>query len=778
MLPETVRRQGPLLLALLLVGAILGGLLVGYEPVGGDPDRMYRPLKSELARALGENRLPFWSERFGLGVPLVAESHVAAFYPPNLLLYRVLDVATAYRLAMWLHYLALVATTYFYARCLGIGPWGAAMSGVAFTLCGFQAIHSSHEPFYCVLPYLPLALGIAERFLATGSLIWLSALPLVLGLQWTLGHFQIQTWTGGLVIVTALWRAVFEQRSWRRAFAVILAVVWGMAFAAVQLGPSWQFARLVGQTERPVNERLFYSLPPTHWFELALPRLVRELRLGSEDPYWYGQQTTGYEAVLYAGTIPLIFALIGGLARPVNRATLPCRLLVPISFAIATMPRWWPQGYLYLLSVPGLGYFRVPARYAMLTSLGLAVLAGEGFDRSISTVRFRLGLAMALLFGVCATASAVFWTLRLDVHLRSTFGGVADGFLWAALAWSIAVAVVVAWRSERLGHWAPLMAAAIELGILYYAGTTQWGWSIAIPAQSPALSDLASQPSVGLVGGELEDLPVRAGLRTGYPYLGFSLPKPGDRLKLLQETMVQSDSAAIVEASGAEVLKRWLRRFRVTHLVGHHRSWLELGTELGRYRDPALDLIVYHTPVQPATRLWSIVELDQAFPEARVALRSRTIADRRTLNFRLSQSDDLDIAWFLAEDRVPNRPDARSARVVDWDGSTATVEHDGPCDLILARSFDPGWLARIDNGPDQAMLPVDGGFQAVRLDGSGTRRVALRYRTPQLGLWVSITIIAALLDLVLWAKANFRSDGSSRVASGKRRVAREGRSSS
>ena len=100
---------------------------------------------------------------------------------------------------MWLHYLALVATTYFYARCLGILPWGARVAALAFTFCGFQAIHSSHEPFYCLMPYLPLALGLAERFMASGRPAWLALLPLALGLQWTLGHFQIQTWTGGLV---------------------------------------------------------------------------------------------------------------------------------------------------------------------------------------------------------------------------------------------------------------------------------------------------------------------------------------------------------------------------------------------------------------------------------------------------------------------------------------------------------------------------------------------------------------------------------------------------
>ena len=250
MLPEKTRREIPLVLALLLVGTILGGLLVGYEPVGGDPDRMYRPLKSELAHALEHGRLPFWSDKFGLGLPLVAESHVAAFYPPNLVLYRVLDVPAAYRLSMWLHYLALAASTYFYARCLDILPWGAAMAAVAFTFCGFQAIHSSHEPFYCLMPYLPLALGLAERFMASGRPAWLVTLPLVLGLQWTLGHFQIQTWTGGLVVLTGLWRAIVDRRPWRRAVSLILAVGWGAALAAVQLGPSWQFAELVGQTRR------------------------------------------------------------------------------------------------------------------------------------------------------------------------------------------------------------------------------------------------------------------------------------------------------------------------------------------------------------------------------------------------------------------------------------------------------------------------------------------------------------------------------------------------
>ena len=121
---------------------------------------------------------------------------------------------------------------------------------------------------------------------------------------------------------------------------------------------------------------------------------------------------------------------------------------------------------------------------------------------------------------------------------------------------------MLAWRSGRLGLVGALGAAAVELGILYYAGTTQWGWSIAIPGQSPVLTELARQRPVGLVGGEIENLPVRAGLATAFPYIGFTHPEPNKVLVMVQERLFRSgphpapgsaDAAMLADGSGAAV---------------------------------------------------------------------------------------------------------------------------------------------------------------------------------------------------------------------------------
>ena len=63
------------------------------------------------------------------------------------------------------------------------------------------------------MPYLPLCLLLADRYATTGRLAWLAGLALAWGTQLTLGHFQIQMWTAGLVLLAGGWRALANDGS-------------------------------------------------------------------------------------------------------------------------------------------------------------------------------------------------------------------------------------------------------------------------------------------------------------------------------------------------------------------------------------------------------------------------------------------------------------------------------------------------------------------------------------------------------------------------------------
>lgn len=751
-------------IAVSLVGLALSPLLFGWEPIGGDPDRIYRPVKSELARAISEGRLPFWSDRFGLGVPLLAESHAAAFYPPNQVLYRFLDVNQAYRLAMWGHYLAIASAMFLYSRVLGLSSWGASLAALSFSLCGFQAIHSSHEWAYQTLVYLPIVMLLADRYASRGGLGWLAALALVWALQLTIGHFQLQFWTGGLALLSGAWRVTVDRRPWYRILGLMVALGWSLAIAAVQLGPSWELARFVGHDQRNPAELAFYSYPPAHWAEPAAPWLFREWSGDPESPYWLSQQTTGFESAFYNGTIPLILAIVGLFGGRRHRGLGFWWAVVVLSLVLATLPRWWPPGYAALLRVPGLNLFRCPARYTVLASFGLALMAGAGLDRAIGSRRSGLAMIAAVFFGLAGIGWAWTWFHRFP--LASSLNGarwlVPIG--WTLLSWVVAIGVVILWRAGRVGPWLLLLMTAVELTTLYYSATTQWGWSVPLPEASPILARLATegQGGAGLVVGTLDNLPIRADRATGSPYLGFPLLPPNDLLELAQARRGDPWSRAWASQYGP----RWLRRLGASHGVWAESPPSNKFQPILRVQDPALDQLAYRPVSAPRKRLWTLYRLDDPFPEARTATRVILVASRGALLETLSIADHRDEALLLAEDRfemdlAEGTNWANSAHLVDWDGRAGVVECDGPCVVVLRRAFYPGWTYQVEDESPRPVGRADGGFQAIPISKAGVSRFHVRYEPMHWSLYrgcSTLAMIAAIFVLGFDRAVRYRAD--------------------
>jgi hypothetical protein len=752
----------PALIPPLIVALLLLPVLAGFEPVGGDPDLMYRPIKTELARGLRAGQLPYWSDHFGIGTPLIAESHVAAFYPPNWVFYRFFRTATAYRLSLWVHFVALAAATYAYARVLGFSTSASALSALSFSLCGFQAVHTVHEPFYTLMPYVPLCLLLAHQYAATGRLAWLAALALAWGTQLTAGHFQIQMWTAGLVLVTGSWKVLAEHLPRSRWVGLAAALVWGACVAWVQLRLTWELT-WVARFDRPIQYLANYSFPISHWPAWALPELYLGRQTPKSDHYWSDLGTNPGEATAYVGVVPLILACVGLLAARRDRPLTPWRWLAPLAFTLAVLPRWWPEGFLLLAQVPGFGWFRAPARYTLLSSLALALLAGRGLDRSIAGSRFRAGLVLALGLGL----ASLLWSLSLarNPAFQSSQGAATLSLRFATcgLAWVLGLGTMITWRLGQMGAWGPLAVATAELCGLFFAGPVAWGWAVQLPAESPVLERLLAEPDVGLVAGRLENLPVWAGLTAASPTFGIPAPPPN--------YLLQTASTTPGEASPGEV--RWLRRLGVSHGIWTDDDQVR-GTEvIAELDDPALSRLLGSSTQTKHQSRWKLVRYPDPFPPAWVAVRSREAAGWGALYAALARDDLADEAWFLPGEgpsvAIDNRALAHVAAVRKWDGSTAIIDHDGTCYLIVRRTYYPGWFYRLDDGPEQPVVKVSGGLQGAALTGTGTSRVTFQYHPTGLrpALVLSAGSAAAALICLFAGMAGKRIRAGSRPTASK-----------
>ena len=152
--------------------------------------------------------------------------------------------------------------------------------------------------------------------------------------------------------------------------------------AWVQFHLTWELTGVAGFV-RPAHLLASFSFPPRTGLQFALPEVFLGPHDGTDDIYWGRHDTIAAEACAYGGIVVWILAFVGAAAttrlRESQTVSGDCSLVgrsgddaglvarrVSASDAI-TRPRLVPR----------------PARYTLLTSLGLALLAGRGLDRSI-----------------------------------------------------------------------------------------------------------------------------------------------------------------------------------------------------------------------------------------------------------------------------------------------------------------------------------------------------------------------------------------------------------
>jgi len=416
--------------------------------VGGDVYSYYFPQKTFYADALRRGELSLWNPLAGFGYPVLGESQTGALYPPNLVLYALFDVHTAYHVGHLLHYVLAFLATAALARRFGITTTASCLAGIVYVYGWFPA-RTCWEWAIVGGAWLPAALWAADR--AIEKRTWRSAflLSVVLAAQMLAGHYHIAFLTQMAVavwIVAGVWGRVERRDRETSAPAaainespsrsspsrtalvarLVFAVVCGFALASVQLIPSVELMRLSqraarGEHHNPQRGRVPWSAltemigwvrttpddggREAEWSAWCSPLLDRDAILQRRSQ---PVPTNQVEAHLYFGIVPLGLALIGaGVAvRRRDRAMLLWLAigLAALIYATGILVPWMDR-------LPGFGWFHGPGRYGLLTTLAAAMLAGTGFDALRGAAGPGIARLVALHLVVAVALAFAFLTL-------------------------------------------------------------------------------------------------------------------------------------------------------------------------------------------------------------------------------------------------------------------------------------------------------------------------------------------------------------------------------
>lgn len=458
------------LAALALIGferLIFSGLILGR----GDVYSYFYPYWAVRNAALLSGRLPLWSPDLFMGVPLLANSQLGTFYPPNWLI-TPLFVPTGVTFSLLLHLLwALIGAYRLGRRALGLAAAPALAAAGVFGLGGYLGGKVENINQFQALAWLPWLFLLADAGLKASDrrarLRHRLQLAGGLALQLLAGHPQTVFITGlGLVVYGLLSPFAEAQRSAGRRLWAALSVVGQIGLAGAgalllavpQLLPTLE---LIGSSNRSGG------LNPQQAMAFSLnPLIIGRGLLPSYDGWVFG------EYVAYIGVVGLGLAVVGALAGGRARWRWVGLLLLGIGLALGLYnPLYWP-----LAGLPGFNFFRVPARWLALAALAAAMLAGLGLQALFVQPRIARRVWLVLTVVIAGLAAAA----HLADRTAADVIGPALPTERTLTGWGLAAAALAAgltllrWRGAR-APWSralpALLGAAAVIELLAAART-------------------------------------------------------------------------------------------------------------------------------------------------------------------------------------------------------------------------------------------------------------------------------------------------------------------
>lgn len=677
---------------------------------------------------LTAGEIPRWNPYNNGGLPFIADTQAAAFYPP-----RLATIALAYltggwtynalQIEMMAHVLAFTLLMYAFARRLTLHQPGSVLAGLAAAvMAGYGGFMTGYPPLQLALleasVWLPLGLiGIVEATRADRiDRRWLAVAGAGLGLSWMAGHPQTSWFITYLLVVYLACRIV--ERRWRwthwlMGTALMGALSFGMA--AVQLIPGVEYLL---QTTRA---GLDFDAKGNGFSYGELAQILFPGILSLWSP-------------LYVGVIGLLLAVAG--AWPRTREAFFWTLVVVVGLALSFGANSVFFHALYN-TLPGLSFFRGQERAAYLVSVGTAALAGLGMvalkvDAQAAQRARRWTLILLALCGVMAIA-----TFQNRLRDPELYGTAFNVVMFSALMAGCACGLLAAHRStpSRVTAWGLIGLLVFDL----------FSVNIDNSNYQPAQTDpLRASGVVEVVQGD-DDRPFRVdGNYTGIPGNLASLYGVMD-IRGISPLFLESAHAIIERELPSET--DW-ELFAVRYVISPAES-LPSPTDViaEETRDGRIYRLHRLTDPRPFAHLVYDVEVIDSDAFARALLADPRFDPRTTAI--------LNTAPAIALPDEP--PDDTSAIITHFAPESFTVEISTPENALLTLSHLDyiGWQATLDGEP-VSILRAYGALSAIAVP-AGDHVVGFVYRPLSVQVGGALSLFTWLALSILGLRSILRS---------------------
>jgi hypothetical protein len=297
-----------------------------------------------------------------------------------------------YDLMFLLAYALAFAGAYLLARELGLGPGGAAVAGAAFAFAPFRLEQDGHMQVISS-GGIPLALAFGVRGYRLRRPWWVVAGWVVATWQLLLGFtlglpFAYLLMALGLIAAVVWWRHGRPRLDRGLTVATIAGAVLFVGTGIALSRPYVHVADAHPNARRTPADVEAFAAPP--WAYLVAPD--ENLVWGDATGPLRDTLSNVPEETLFPGLAILILAIAG-----LGSTAFPRWLRVGLGVGVAVVAVlamgfrgsgvWgylWPYRWIYE-ALPGWQAIRVPGRLDTFTALGLALLAGAGLQRLMSS---------------------------------------------------------------------------------------------------------------------------------------------------------------------------------------------------------------------------------------------------------------------------------------------------------------------------------------------------------------------------------------------------------